>query len=329
MAIKNIIIDIIANALNIDRDTIKLEKPKRSSHGDITTNIALKIAKKLDKSPMEICSSIKDDLDDIEMVDRVDIITPGFINIFLKKVSKVESVIAMLENINLPAYEETINIYTNDVDKSNLQRMRLEEYIGVYTHCFEKLGFRIVNENTERGSSILSPGDTIIEDGGIRKSIDPDMLIKRLGHNRVRLHMILNPINDNMVVELLDDRLLYLLYPLRRIEIVRERMIEEGLELSGITKEINNVDNQTLNLLLGLGEYKDTFEKTAKTKDVQILVDYLLRLIKDFYSINNNTRIRLLNKDELNELITIYGYFEKIIRLIFDYLSIDTEEVYS
>ncbi|MEE8295473.1 MAG: arginine--tRNA ligase [Sphingomonadales bacterium] len=58
---------------------------KDSAHGDLTTNVALILSKKVGKPPRELASIIGDRLKKIEMVDRVEIAGPGFINVFLRK----------------------------------------------------------------------------------------------------------------------------------------------------------------------------------------------------------------------------------------------------
>ena len=53
----------IESKYNISDDTkISIEKPKNKEHGDISTNIALILAKKVKKNPIEICEELKDEL---------------------------------------------------------------------------------------------------------------------------------------------------------------------------------------------------------------------------------------------------------------------------
>ena len=80
--------DIITSALHgasIDEEVIvELDKPKSKENGDYATNVAMKLAKSLKKSPMDIAQSIISNIDD-EIIEKVELKAPGFINFFLKK----------------------------------------------------------------------------------------------------------------------------------------------------------------------------------------------------------------------------------------------------
>lgn len=84
---KEKLIKLITDALNtlgISEDNISLEIPKNKDNGDYSTNVALKSAKKINKSPMELANSLKD-LIHSEFIEEVNVAMPGFINFKLKK----------------------------------------------------------------------------------------------------------------------------------------------------------------------------------------------------------------------------------------------------
>ncbi len=91
----------IKSKYNISDDTkISIEKPKNKEHGDISTNIALILAKKVKKNPIEICEKLKDELNTSSLFDSIDIAKPGFINFKLSVSSLTDSLknIVKLEN---------------------------------------------------------------------------------------------------------------------------------------------------------------------------------------------------------------------------------------
>ena len=59
---------------------VSLERPKSSEHGDYSSNLALQLAKKLDQNPREIANSIKDQISDPDIIQKVDVAGPGFLN---------------------------------------------------------------------------------------------------------------------------------------------------------------------------------------------------------------------------------------------------------
>lgn len=80
--------DIIKTSLaklNISvNEEIKVERPNNKANGDYSTNIAMKLAKKLNKNPIEIAQDIANLISD-EYIEEVKVEKPGFINFFLSK----------------------------------------------------------------------------------------------------------------------------------------------------------------------------------------------------------------------------------------------------
>lgn len=65
--------------------TIDLEHPANLDHGDYSTSIALKLSRELKKNPLEIAQMIVEKLSENPLVEKVDIVKPGFINFRLSK----------------------------------------------------------------------------------------------------------------------------------------------------------------------------------------------------------------------------------------------------
>ena len=74
------------DSLNIEynSDEIIIDTPKLENNGDYSTNIALILTKKLKKPPLEIANLIKENINS-NIFAKVEIASPGFINIYLKK----------------------------------------------------------------------------------------------------------------------------------------------------------------------------------------------------------------------------------------------------
>jgi len=76
----------IKNAnITFDEEKINIEVPKDKDNGDLSTNIAMKIAVRNDKRPIEMANEIADELRKEEIFDLVSVAQPGFINIKFKK----------------------------------------------------------------------------------------------------------------------------------------------------------------------------------------------------------------------------------------------------
>ncbi|MFM7451873.1 MAG: arginine--tRNA ligase, partial [Actinomycetota bacterium] len=73
---------------NAALDEITIERPKNREHGDYATSIALALAKSAGKPPRQIAEIITNSLKLNEIIERIEIAGPGFINITLVKASQ-------------------------------------------------------------------------------------------------------------------------------------------------------------------------------------------------------------------------------------------------
>ncbi len=80
---------------------IKVEYPKEEKFGDYSTPLALESAKITRKSPMETGDILKKYIEKNPLIEKVEVIKPGFINIFISAgymISEVEKITAEKEN---------------------------------------------------------------------------------------------------------------------------------------------------------------------------------------------------------------------------------------
>ncbi|MEO6508355.1 MAG: arginine--tRNA ligase [Patescibacteria group bacterium] len=98
------------NSLQIE-DEVHLEHPANSSFGDFTTNIALQAAKTLKKNPVEVAEEIAKALPLDAVIEKVEVVKPGFINIWLSK----KLLISELETIYTQKDSYGSNTWGNDM----------------------------------------------------------------------------------------------------------------------------------------------------------------------------------------------------------------------
>ncbi len=80
-------VNLIAKKLfNItpNQKQLSVELPKNLEHGDLSTNIAMLLAKALAKNPLEIANLIKLELEKLAYIEQINVAVPGFININVK-----------------------------------------------------------------------------------------------------------------------------------------------------------------------------------------------------------------------------------------------------
>lgn len=90
-ALKQLLADsVIKSGLldTIEADNIVIEIPRDTTHGDYSSNIAMQLTKQLKRNPREIALAIVNGLEtDKDLITKVEIAGPGFINLFVHKAS--------------------------------------------------------------------------------------------------------------------------------------------------------------------------------------------------------------------------------------------------
>jgi arginyl-tRNA synthetase len=83
-----------SEGLVLDIKDIIIEKSKTPEHGDYASNVALKFAGRFGMNPRELASKIANNIDK-EVVEKVEIAGPGFVNFFVKK-NAINSVVSQI-----------------------------------------------------------------------------------------------------------------------------------------------------------------------------------------------------------------------------------------
>src|SRR5258707_14239674 len=73
----------------IDQSRVTVEPPRDPAHGDIATNAAMVLAKDAGHKPRELAEAIADKLRADDLVAKVDVARPGFINLTLKPAASI------------------------------------------------------------------------------------------------------------------------------------------------------------------------------------------------------------------------------------------------
>ena len=88
---------IIKDSLDFDisLDEIEIEVPKNKENGDFSSNIAMKLCKKLGKKPIEIATMLKENINN-SLIKNIEIAGPGFINFFVDKTYLLDNIINII-----------------------------------------------------------------------------------------------------------------------------------------------------------------------------------------------------------------------------------------
>ena len=81
--IENLIQKNVKNIFNIDTG-VEIQSSNKKGFGDYATNFAMVNSKILGKNPREIAGQLIDNFSENDVIEKLEIAGPGFINIFLK-----------------------------------------------------------------------------------------------------------------------------------------------------------------------------------------------------------------------------------------------------
>lgn len=87
----------VLNKLDIKDVDVTLEKPANSDFGDYSTSVALKLTKQLKKNPMLIAQDLINNFPKTELIKKVEIIKPGFINFWIADVQLINQLTKIVE----------------------------------------------------------------------------------------------------------------------------------------------------------------------------------------------------------------------------------------
>ncbi len=98
--LKTMIKNAVMNAfeVEIDLESITIEIPKEKSHGDYSTNVAMRLTKQLKKNPREVAQGIIDNAELVASnISKCEIAGPGFINFIMESTSITDVILKVLE----------------------------------------------------------------------------------------------------------------------------------------------------------------------------------------------------------------------------------------
>jgi arginyl-tRNA synthetase len=96
-AICHALVDDGALPATADLSRIVVEPPRDASHGDMATNVAMVLAKDAKAKPRDLAEKIAEKLRADDLVDKVEIAGPGFINLSLKNAAWIDALRAVIE----------------------------------------------------------------------------------------------------------------------------------------------------------------------------------------------------------------------------------------
>lgn len=142
----------IAKICKIETNTPFIcEYPKDSSHGDISTNLALVLAKILQKSPITLAEEFSEQIQKLPYITSITVAKPGFININISDSTLISTMESIFNAESLPNFGngEKINIEyvsANPTGPLHVGHLRGAIYGDVLASLLTKTGFNVTKE---------------------------------------------------------------------------------------------------------------------------------------------------------------------------------------
>lgn len=133
---------------------VQVDRTKDKAHGDLTTNLAMIMAKSAKRNPRQLAAEIIEHLPSSELVSKVEIAGPGFINFFLNEDWLAKQIDKILIDPRLGvAVAEQIQTVVVDYSSPNLAK---EMHVGhlrstiigdAVARALEFLGHKVIRQN--------------------------------------------------------------------------------------------------------------------------------------------------------------------------------------
>lgn len=140
----------VNSVISTDIDII-IEHPSNSQFGDYTTNVAMLLAKQLNKSPIEIANEIKNKLEmvvDKNIIEKIEVAGGGYINFYLKTDYLVEKI----KSIDLGQYGKGKTVVI-DYSSPNIAKpfgighLRSTNIGQAIYNIYQALGWKCIGDN--------------------------------------------------------------------------------------------------------------------------------------------------------------------------------------
>lgn len=238
--------------IKIDADTIEINKTTSAVHGDLYSNISMKLAKELKDNPINIANNISKNLQTKDNLKDIKVAAPGYINFYLNKDSKAEVISKINDNgvdISLQCTNKKIHIEyvsANPTGPLHVGHGR-GMIVGDTTYNFLNLqGYEVCNEY-------------YVNDAG--RQIDLLLISVLLKHLNIEEHIFIDEKND----------------PEGKLLTYKGKYIEDvAIELKKFLKlfdkkKILNILNEPIDNTITYLKHHDNYLEIRKA-----LVDYIL-----------------------------------------------------
>ncbi len=174
--LERIIQKAVLDLFEIEQVDFAVDYPKDEKFGDYATNVALVLAKKVGKSPMEIAESLKSKVQSQQSLEfsNIEVAAPGYVNFYLSEKylqDKVAEIQAEKENFGKSEIGQGVKINNEFISANPTGPLHLGNARGGFqgdsiSKILKKASFEVVNEYyiNDAGEQVLKLGHSVLKD---------------------------------------------------------------------------------------------------------------------------------------------------------------------
>jgi arginyl-tRNA synthetase len=186
--VKNKLFELLKRV--VPKTEIDIEMPKEKQFGDYSTNLALDLARKTKKNPLEIAQKIVKKLPKTDFIEKIEVAPPGFINFYLKDewlAERVGEILKQGERFGSSDLGKGQKIQIEFISANPTGPLTLGNgrggFLGdVLANVLEKTGYQVEREYylNDTGNQILALGQSILNSKLKTKKSKPQLKTQNL-----------------------------------------------------------------------------------------------------------------------------------------------------
>ncbi|RKD33484.1 DALR anticodon-binding domain-containing protein [Thermohalobacter berrensis] len=321
---------------NIDFD---ITVPDNKKHGNLTTNIAFKLAPYEKKAPMDIASLLVENIKrDNLKVSKIDIVKPGFINFFLEEKWIIEIGNIILEKgVNVLSRQGDSYLIDVKLDNSvnNNRKTRAKSFANILKTILEIKGNRVVfNKEEEKdiekitvtthiNKDYIDPEKKVINIADMILTKDDSIVDKDVEElftkSEINLWALSKTYSTDVQIPLgsafinnTDNLFFFIEYPYKRALDVLNIMEREGYSVEKFkTDEMIFNLPQGKDLIFKILGFEESVDKAIEFREPYKVFNFIYEMACLFYNYNNLLQLKSYSEKEIMGNLYILKVFSK------------------
>ncbi|WP_235436090.1 DALR anticodon-binding domain-containing protein [Gottschalkia purinilytica] len=323
----------IKKALSLEKDIeFDVLVPKTKENGDLSTNVILKVKnfyKDIDKKEIIVNSINKEKLN----IKKVEIVEPGFINIFLdSKWITIVGDMVIQNGLNIIDKSPNKKIVLNIENKQDIDiKSRAESYYFVLKNILSSKGYDMIDSHKLKESDNqvikknINLGKLTILRNGVKLEDPIESILTR---KEINFWSISKTFKSDIDIPLevsrqnsLGSHYFKITYLYERTSNVISILEKEGYNLPENNEGIVFNDEDGKELIFSILKLEDVISESIKFLEPYKLFDYIHTYSELFHRYNSNLLLRTKSKEEVLGHLYIMKVVNRFISILLDMIG--------